>query len=439
MRAVVKLSGLLAAALLACGSSTEPQTGEPGGGAPSGEAPGVGTSGTPDKPPGTQPANWDPCAAFGLCTNESVTEPSFRRVETIVPSAKLPAGLSLQQSNNNLDIAYFDDRLFLAFRNASHHHPRADAELIVVSTKDLKTFDLEARIQSPDDLREPQLVVHGGALTLYYARVKAAKTTFEPLGMSKATRVSRGAWSPPAEVFDPGLLVWRMKELGGSLSLLGYTNVGGLIGNGDIEVWWMKSQDGVTFADATASGRVMLQGGASETDAVMLDDGSLVAVSRNETGDSEGRFGMKICTAPAGDLGNWTCKDDRKKYDSPLLFKHGSHVYLVGRKNVTDDGTYDLDHKWLPTNTAKQAAYIAVYWNKPKRCALWEVDPATRDVSHMLDLPTRGDTCFAEVLPLGQKQMLLFDYTSPPDGPDYSWREGQNNPTEIYYGVLTLP
>lgn len=195
----------------------------------------------------------------------------------------------------------------------------------------------------------------------------------------------------------------------------------------------------MTFADATSSGRVMLEGSGSETDAVMLDDGSLVAVSRNETGDKDGHFGMKICTAPAGDLGHWTCKDDRKKYDSPLVFKHGSHVYLVGRRNMTDDGYYDLDHDWLLTNTAKQAAYIAVYWNKPKRCALWEIDPKTRDVSHVLDLPTRGDTCFAEVLPLDDDEMLLFDYTSPPDGPDYSWREGQNNPTEIYYGVLKLP
>jgi len=30
-----------------------------------------------------------------------------------------------------------------------------------------------------------------------------------------------------------------------------------------------------------------------------------------------------------------------KKYDSPLVFKHGSKIYLVGRRNMNKSGYYD--------------------------------------------------------------------------------------------------
>ena len=57
----------------------------------------------------------------------------------------------------------------------------------------------------------------------------------------------------------------------------------------------------------------------------------------------------------------------------------------------------------------------------------------------MLDLPSRGDTCFASILPLNPYNYLVFNYTSPLEGDDVSWVDGQSGPTLIYTLVLTMP
>jgi hypothetical protein len=205
-----------------------------------------------------------------------------------------------------------------------------------------------------------------------------------------------------------------------------------------LRVHWLKTDDGRNF-DAVVPGQpVVLEGGMSETDFTFADDGAVIAVSRNEAGDEANGFGSLICRAEASDLGAWTCNSDPKKYDSPIVFKHRSDVYLIGRRNVTDDGNYDLGRDDL--SLADQAGlYNREYWTKPKRCALWKVDQASLTVAHVLDLPSSGDTCFASVVPLTDTEYLVYNYTSPPDQPDLRWVDGQTNPTFIYRLTLSLP
>src|SRR5690606_28861148 len=110
-------------------------------------------------------------------------------------------------------------------------------------------------------------------------------------------------------------------------------------------------------------------------DWAFLDDGTWVLVLRNEKGEGN-EFGSKICRASASALRDWTCVYDRKKYDSPLVFRHKERVYLVGRRNVTEDGAFDLNYD--DYSQAEQfIANSGEYWFKPKRCSLWEVDVDT--------------------------------------------------------------
>ena len=46
---------------------------------------------------------------------------------------------------------------------------------------------------------------------------------------------------------------------------------------------------------------------------------------------------------------------------------------------------------------------------------------------------------FPEIIKLNERQYLVFNYTSPLDGEDWVWIEGQSRPTLIYYLVLTMP
>jgi hypothetical protein len=71
------------------------------------------------------------------------------------------------------------------------------------------------------------------------------------------------------------------------------------------------------------------------------------------------------------------------------------------------------------------------------------VDAESLEVTFVLDLPSRGDTCFASVLPRGDDAYVLYNYTSPLDAPegaaDPSWLQGQLAETRIYRQRLVLP
>jgi hypothetical protein len=112
------------------------------------------------------------------------------------------------------------------------------------------------------------------------------------------------------------------------------------------------------------------------------------------------------------------------------MFRRGDDVWLVGRRNVTDTGHYDLELSDIaPEEEFLQ--YQVEYWNTPKRCALWRVNPDTLTVTWETDIPSKGDTCFPELIELDEGS-ILYNYSSDPEGPDIPWLEGQLAPTNIY-------
>ncbi|MFT5433515.1 MAG: hypothetical protein ACI9OJ_004221, partial [Myxococcota bacterium] len=341
---------------------------------------------------------------------------------------------------NNLDATFFKGRLWVAFRTAPDHFASAATVLYVVSTTDLKTWRFEGQFSLDTDLREPQLVSHDGQLLFYFAVLGVSALDFEPQGVRMTTYRGPGDWDALETVFHDGFIPWRIKEMLGKTAVLGYVGGENVYDNDGepIQVQWLDTPDGKNWQPVVPGHATVLEGGSSETDAVFLSNGDLVAVSRNEAGDGTG-FGMNICRANKDSLWAWECKNDPRKYDSPLLFNQGDTVYLVGRRNLTDSGHYDLgeDDKSLADQFL---SYQANYWTEPKRCALWTVDPDALTVSFVLDLPSKGDTCFPEIVRLTDNRVLVFNYTSPVDGDDEpTWVEGQTRPTLIYAIALDLP
>lgn len=361
---------------------------------------------------------------------------------TVVPSAAMPAGVVSQHSHNNLDIAWHAGRLFFAFRTAPTHFASEEVVLYVVSTTDLQTWVLEAQFAMQKDLREPRFLTLGDRLFLYFARLGEVTFTFDPEAMMVSEQLDGCIWSEAEEIAptgEPGFIPWRARELDGRGQLMGY--VGGEniyeIGGEGTAVHWLETLDGRSFEAVVPGKSAVLTGGTSETDWARLDDGSIVAVSRNEAGDEEG-WGSKICRAAPESLGDWQCVADPKKYDSPLVFREGSDVYLIARRQLANDGNYDLGMREL-TPEEQSIAYQTAYWETPKRCALWKVDPLALRVDWLMDLPSNGDTCFASNIPLSPKRELVFNYTSPLDNPDLSWNAGQFGDTFIYRVTLALP
>ncbi|MCB9663292.1 MAG: hypothetical protein H6732_04205 [Alphaproteobacteria bacterium] len=362
----------------------------------------------------------------------------LEEVRAIVPGPGLPDGVDPNDANNNLDVIRHDGRVWLAVRTAPTHFASTKTRMLVLSSEDEVTWRSEGELAVGTDLREPQLVPTDDGLWIYMAKLGASAVDFEPGGILRARYEGDGVWSEPEPFGPEGMIAWRIKPLAGRWAMLGYIGGAGIYDASDneLEIQWWASDDGLAWEPAVGASPGVLRGGGSEVDAVILDDGSLVAVIRNEAGDADGH-GSKICTAPADALGTWTCSTDPRKYDSPLVFRSGGRVWLVGRRHLANEGRYELEPT---TDDLEQQTLLneVAYWNAPKRCALWTVDPATRTVDHVLDLPSRGDTCFPEALDLGDGHWAIYSYSNDVDGPDWKWNEGQVEPTFVYRYVVAL-
>ena len=350
-----------------------------------------------------------------------------------VPADGLP--VTPQAANNNLATLDHEGRTWLAWRRAPSHFADPGVELHVLSRGEGEAWRHETTIALGTDVREPQLVVIGGTLRLYFAVLGGDAGDFEPQGMKMSERTEAG-WSPPEDVYLPTFIPWRTRVVDGIATMIGY--IGGenvyVAGGDPIEVHWLRTEDGRTWTPMIGGSAVVHRGGASEADWVWLPSGGVLAVMRNEAGQ-DGAFGSRICTSPGASPAAWDCVDDPRKFDSPLLFEEGGRYWLVARRTLGHGGRYDLGDDGL-SHAEAYFAYQIAYWQEPKRCALWEVDPQTRSVAWVLDLPSSGDTCFPDHIDRGGGRHEVWNYTSPLEGPDLSWVEAQHGPTSI--GRVTL-
>lgn len=382
------------------------------------------------------------CAALpGTCLDgPAPTEPVLGAPTTVVPSTALPDAVTAQDANNNLDVVWHDGRVFLAFRSAPNHFASADAVLWVISSTDQASWQLEARFAHGTDVREPRLLSWQGRLWLYYAVLGRNPLAFEPKATRRSERLAPGEWSA-SEIFDDeGFIPWRTGVKGGVATMIGYTGGASIYDEGGeevVEVRWLRSADGEAWEPAAGDDGVVYRGGVSETDLVVTPGGAVIAVGRNERGDDLG-FGSVICRGEAAAPGDWRCRPDPRKFDSPLLFRHRDQIWLVGRRHLSETGHYDLGGEG--SRQERSLRNQLDYWGKPKRCSLWAIDPVALTATWALDLPSKGDTCFASAIPLDDEQMLLYNYTSPlDDDDDPAWNVGQMGPTEIYRITLRLP
>jgi hypothetical protein len=354
----------------------------------------------------------------------------------VVPGDGLPEEAVSLESNNNLDVVIHDDRFFLAYRTGPSHFASPDVIMTIVSSTDQESWDFEASFTMETDLREPRFLSYDGRLFLYFALLGADLADFEPQGMVVTEYNGPGDWSEAEPILEEGMIPWRTKVIDGvpyMIAYIGGENIYDFTGD-PIEVYWLTTSDGRNWVPVVEDQPIVTSGGVSETAFVLLDDGTLIAVGRNEAGDENG-FGSNICRAEADNLGEWNCLNDPNKYDSPLMFIQDGVVYLIGRRNVTEDGHFDLHREGL-TQAEAAIQYLLAYSNQRKRCALWRVDPESLEVSFIDDLPSRGDTCFPGIVRTGDNELWVYNYTSALDGPDVRWIQGQNGHTLIYRLLL---
>jgi hypothetical protein len=348
----------------------------------------------------------------------------------IVPSPNLPSGLDVQQANNNLSIALHDGRLFLAFRTAPTHFASARARLIVLSSPDLgQTWAYEASFTTGRDLREPFLLEVGGRLLLHFAELGDRLYAFEPHALSRSLRGGLGSWTAPEQWGGPEEIAWDFKVRSGRAWMTSYRGKHYDLQRQTIEMRFRTSVDGLDWKDVGPG--PVYRGGATEASFEFDRQGALWAITRNEDGDASG-FGSHVATAEPATPGSWRFPDrsNPSRFDSPRLFRHGSDIYLVARRDLGPP----VGNRFEEVGGEMRKLLIwASYSLQPKRTSLYRLDRVGRRFELVLDLPSAGDTAFPSIVRLSPHEFLLANYSSAFRHADRTWFWGQLNGTGIYF------
>src|SRR2546430_3335644 len=251
---------------------------------------------------------------------------------TVVPSAGLPPQVADNRSNNNVHVISHRGRYYMVFRTAKWHIASDDAVLYVVSSRDQAHWRFEGRFAYGRDLREARLMSWKGRLYLYFALLGANPASFEPGGTMATRLIAPGRWTTPRRILMDDFVPWAVKVHRGVPYMLGYTGGGGTFSPNppDKLVYWLKTTDGFDWQPVDPTRPVVYRGQCGETDFLFRADGSLLTACQTENDDALG-WGAKVCTAPPGDTAAWTCRGDPRRLDSPFLFEHAGHVYVIAR------------------------------------------------------------------------------------------------------------
>ena len=154
--------------------------------------------------PSDDPADYDVDASVAYTIK--VSEPRF-----IIPSPALGSAIRPMPSNNNVDIEFFDGRLFVAWRTAPTHFADRAAEMWVISSlDDGASWELETRIVLDADVREPRLLKLGETLQLFFFEAGTNPIAFEPKKVWITQRKALGDWSELETLFDQPEVPWGL-------------------------------------------------------------------------------------------------------------------------------------------------------------------------------------------------------------------------------------
>ncbi len=354
----------------------------------------------------------------------------------IVPSPAVPDSLDIQKSNNNVSIAAFNERLFLAFRTGPTHFASKKTGVHILSTADGRSWREELRLFFGKDVREPFLIPIGDRLHFYCFTAGTRMSTFEPEQISHYTLDKHSVWSGPEPILQKGEVHWSLKRRNGHIFMSSYEGEHYQVnGPSEVSVYFKQSTDGVNFFPAPDSARVYF-GGVSECAYEFDYAGNLWALTRLEDGDKTG-FGSHIAYAHKEQLWNWQFPDTAAVdcYMSPKMFNHNDELYLIARRQLgRKPFGRTARHKSMKKQRLKN--WIS-YSLSGKTTALFKLNKSARKIEWLMDLPGAGDTAFPSILRLDEHRYLIANYSSPIQRrKDRSWLSGQLGRTGIYLQIL---
>ncbi len=346
----------------------------------------------------------------------------------VVPGEGMPKDFTPMHSTNNVDLTRVGTSIFMAFRTAPSHFASPNTRMYVMRSDDEgKTWEQELQLNMGKDLREPRFLYFKDKLFLYFYTGGTDPLRFQPGYIHYCERQKGGHWTEPRKIFQPGYVIWRIRTLGERAYMSVYYGID-IYGKGDRgDARILFSSDGVDWEPISNEPQID-RVGAEEAEFVFDEKGGIVALVRLEVGG-----GALVCRAPADNISRWECKWTPYKVDSSLMFTHKGRYYVIGRRNVAGRSARGSD--FLPEGI-RNAWSMVFYSLTRKRTCIYEIDPNTLELYPLVDLPSKGDTAFAGIVPLSENKYYLVNYSSPLEGLDLPWIGGQLLGSRLYGFLL---
>lgn len=352
--------------------------------------------------------------------------------EIVIPGPSVPRSVRPARANNNLDVCVIEGTTYVAWRTAPIHFASRRARLEVVAIDADGTWRHETTVRMHRDVREPRLVHHDGRLLLYFFPAGVHPARFEPDRIHVVERLAPGEWTGARPVSPPDHVVWRVRSVDGQLVMSCYGNASGAYTTDRApQATFLRSDDGFEWSPLFAE--PILEPGTTETDFVVLDDGAFLLASRKESRGS----GLGTVVAVVERDGTVrTERHDPRKFDSPALCSWQGRTYCVTRRQLAFGGRVEVLPGALPEGV-RDLGNQGAYWVTPKATALYEIDRATLEPTHLTDLPGCGDTAFAAIVgDEAAEELTVWNYSSPLWMRLAPWVAGQLLPTQIHRVAL---
>jgi hypothetical protein len=342
--------------------------------------------------------------------------------QNLTTSGRLPAQVTIQHSNNNLDVVKYRDRYYLAFRTAPTHFASVKTKLYVISSTDLVTWNYETEFWYGADMREPRFSVYRDTLSLYFFVGGKKMFRFEPKEILATQRFGFQDWSVPESIHLDGFVPWRVRERADTLFLSAYygKNLYKNSHHANLRLFW--STDAFNWKPISEQPQIDLLS-AEEGEFIFDKTGNLFATVRLEG------TGSLVCKADNCCIQNWQTVRSKTKYDSALLFDHNESIYLVSRRNL--DGAID---KTKNRKNEKQGRIrnLIRYSITKKVTAIFKFEKDKSSLTHIMDFPSNGDNAYAGIAQIDSNTYLLMNYSSNIKRTKSSWLAGQLGKTYIY-------
>lgn len=345
--------------------------------------------------------------------------------QKIIPSNELPSNVKSQRANNNLDLAFFSGKYYLAFRTAPSHFASKKTKLYVLRTNNFNDWEFENEVFFGTDLREPRFYQRNDTLFMMFMKLGSKVTKFQPQGVFVSyLNTKTNKWSPVSEVKIPlGYVPWRIIHHKDIFYLSTYDGINEYDVNQPSEFRIFTSTDGLNWNKISDKPQIQHERAIAEIEFIFDDQEDIWGIARLEFD------GSYIVHAKKGDYTNFEFWYSPHKFDSPLLFSHKGNIYLVARRNLKGP---------LVRKKGKHKSNLVKYSLTKKTTSIYLLDTQNKSIKLIKDFNATGDNAFPAISIKNNNEYYLLNYSSDINKRRKNWIIGQLGKTYIYKSILKI-